>query len=55
MVWWAIYPKKYKDNMIHPHMGKFLMPVLNSKSLSIQVNDDEEWEFFEMKAFIKEK
>ncbi|TRX34197.1 arylsulfatase [Flavobacterium sp. ZT3R18] len=51
----ANYPKKYKGNTIHPHIGKSLIPVLNGNSVAIHESDGQGWELFEMKAYIKGK
>jgi len=47
------YPKQYKGNVIHPHIGKSLIPVLNGSLASVHSNDGRGWELFEMKAYIK--
>lgn len=47
------YPKKYKGNDIHPHIGKSILPILHGDSISVHSNDGHGWELFEMKAYIK--
>ncbi len=47
------YPKQYKGNVIHPHIGKSLIPLLNGSLASVHSNDGRGWELFEMKAYIK--
>jgi len=48
----ATYPKLYKGNEIHPYIGKSLLPVLKSDSVSVHSNEGHGWELFEMKAYI---
>jgi arylsulfatase len=47
------YPQKYRDNDIHPYIGKSFLPVLNGDSASVHSNDGMGWELFEMRAYIK--
>jgi len=49
----APYPEKFNGNVIHPLIGKSLLPVLKGDSLTIHSNDGFGWELFEMKAYIK--
>ncbi|OGU66309.1 MAG: hypothetical protein A2W30_03370 [Ignavibacteria bacterium RBG_16_36_9] len=49
----ATYPQKYRDNDIHPYIGKSFLPVLNGDSTSVHSNDGMGWELFEMRAYIK--
>jgi arylsulfatase A-like enzyme len=49
----ASYPKQFKDNTIHPHIGKSLIPLLKGSTVSVHSNDGQGWELFEMKAYIK--
>lgn len=49
----ATYPKQYKGNKIHPHIGTSLIPVLNGDVVSVHTKDGHGWELFEMKAYIK--
>ena len=51
----ANYPKQYKGNKIHPHIGTSLIPVLNGDMVSVHSKDGHGWELFEMKAYIKGK
>lgn len=49
----ATYPKRYKGNKIHPHIGTSLIPVLSGNVVSVHTKDGHGWELFEMKAYIK--
>jgi arylsulfatase len=48
----ATYPKQYKGNTIHPHIGKSLIPLLNGNVASVHAKEGQGWELFEMKAYI---
>ncbi len=48
----ATYPKQYKGNTIHPHIGKSLVPLLQGDVASVHSNEGRGWELFEMKAYI---
>ena len=47
------YPTEYKGNVLHPLIGKSLLPVLNGSQVDIHANDGMGYELFEMKAYIK--
>ena len=49
----AQYPEEYNGNIIHPAIGKSIMPVLKGDSVTVHTNDGFGWELFEMKAYIK--
>jgi len=49
----AQYPEEFNGNIIHPAIGKSIMPVLKGDSVTVHTNDGFGWELFEMKAYIK--
>jgi arylsulfatase A-like enzyme len=49
------YPVTFKENKVHPLIGKSILPILNGQSQDIHANDGMGYELFEMKAYIKGK
>lgn len=49
----AKYPEKRNDVVLHPLIGKSMLPVLQGKADGIHAEDGMGWELFEMKAYIK--
>jgi arylsulfatase len=49
------YPDKYHENVLHPLVGKSMIPILNNSANDIHPEDGMGYELFEMKAYIKGK
>ncbi|MBC6367411.1 arylsulfatase [Algoriphagus sp. AK58] len=49
----STYPSEYNGNVIHPHIGRSILPLLNGNPGAMTPSNGHGWELFEMRAFIK--
>jgi arylsulfatase len=47
------YPDTYQENVLHPLIGKSMLPILLGNATEIHTDDGMGYELFEMKAYIK--
>lgn len=49
----ASYPEKHNDHIIHPLIGRSMLPLLHGETETMHTDDGIGYELFEMKAYIK--
>ena len=50
----SAYPAEFNGNVIHPHIGRSILPILNGNPEALQPSNGHGWELFEMRAYIRE-
>lgn len=50
----STYPTEQNGNVIHPHIGRSILPLLNGNPGAMSPSKGHGWELFEMRAYIKD-